>query len=159
MTDPTPASDRANRYPWPPIIYFVALALTFLLDRLIPLWPRAFDPELQHLDDLLILAGLAIAFSGFFHFQSIGTPFDPTGQAKVLASSGIYRFTRNPMYLGALIFFSGFALAMNSGWLLIAVPAIAYAMTKLAIVPEEAYLTRRFGDDYRAYCAKVRRWL
>ena len=158
MTDPHSA-DRANRYPWPPIIYVVALAGAFLLDRVVPIWPRGYDPELYHLDDLLIGAGLVVAFSGFFYFQFIGTPFDPTGSAKSLATGGIYRVTRNPMYLGALVFFVGFALALGSGWLLVAVPAVAIALQKLAIEPEEAYLTRRFGDEYRAYCAKVRRWI
>ena len=67
--------------------------------------------------------------------------------------------TRNPMYLGALVFFVGFALAMRSGWLLVAVPAVAIALQKLAIEPEEAYLTRRFGEAYLEYCAKVRRWV
>ena len=158
MTEP-PTADRANRYPWPPIIYVVALAAAFVLDRLMPIWPRGFDPELYHVDDLLILAGLAVAFSGFFYFQFIGTPFDPTGSAKVLATGGIYKWTRNPMYLGALVFFVGFGLAFDSGWLLAAVLPIGFALQKLAIGPEEAYLTRRFGDAYVAYCRQVRRWV
>ena len=136
----------------------MALAGAFLLDRLVPIWPRGFDPELFYFEDLLILVGLVVAFSGFFYFQIIGTPFDPTGSATTLATGGIYRVTRNPMYLGALVFFVGFALAMRSGWLLVAVPAIAKALRKLAIEPEEAYLTRRFGEAYLAYCARVRRW-
>ena len=152
-------NDRPNRYPWPPIIYVVALAEAFVLDQLLPVWPRGFDPELYYLDAVLIAAGLAIAFSGFFHFQAIGTPFDPTGQAKVLATGGIYRITRNPMYLGAVIFFVGFALALHSGWLLLDVPIIAQSLQKLAIEPEEAYLTRRFGDAYTAYCGRTRRWV
>jgi protein-S-isoprenylcysteine O-methyltransferase Ste14 len=151
-------ADRPNRYPWPPIIYVAALAASFALDRLMPLWPTSFDPPLHGLDVALILVGLAVAFSGFFYFQFIGTPFDPTAEAKLLATGGIYRFTRNPMYLGALIFFVGFALAFSSGWLLVAVPAIALALRKLAVEPEEAYLTRRFGDDYIHYCQTVRRW-
>jgi protein-S-isoprenylcysteine O-methyltransferase Ste14 len=152
-------TDRPNRHPWPPIIYVAALAAAFVLDRLVPLWPGTFDPQLYHADLALILAGLAVAFSGFFYFQFIGTPFDPTGQAKVLATGGIYRVTRNPMYVGALIFFVGFALASGSGWLLAGVPGIAFALRKLAIEPEEAYLTRRFGEDYITYCGRVRRWI
>ena len=160
MTDPAAIStDRPNRYPWPPIIYVVALAIAFVLDRLVPLWPPTFDPDLHHLDDVLIVIGLAVGFSGFFYFQIIGTPFNPVGRAKRLATGGIYRVTRNPMYLGALIFFGGFALAFASGWLLLALAPIAIALQKLAIEPEEAYLTRRFGDQYLAYCAKVRRWM
>ena len=158
MTEPQ-STDRPSRYPWPPIIYVVALAGAFVLDLAMPVWPRSYNPEFYHLDDVLLCVGLVVALSGFFYFQAIGTPFDPTASANALATGGIYRVTRNPMYLGALVFFVGFALAMRSGWLLVAVPAVAIALQKLAIEPEEAYLTRRFGEAYLEYCAKVRRWV
>ena len=61
--------------------------------------------------------------------------------------------------LAALIAFFGLGLALRSTWLLVAVPAVAVALTKLAIEPEEAYLERRFGEAYRGYKAQVRRWI
>jgi protein-S-isoprenylcysteine O-methyltransferase Ste14 len=153
MTEPA-STDRPNQYPWPPIIYAVALGAALILDQIVPWWPsHGFAGA------VLMAAGLSVAIAGFMHFQSIGTTFDPTGPAAKLATGGIYVYTRNPMYVGALVFFVGFAVLMQSGWLLAAVPAVGLALKVLAIEPEEAYLTRRFGDDYRAYCAKVRRWV
>lgn len=150
--------DRANRLPWPPIIYVVALAAGFALDKLFPLNAQVFDGW-QTLGWLIAVSGVAVAVAGLAQFQATGTPFDPTAPAKALATGGIYQWTRNPMYLGGVIFFAGFGLAMLSGWLLVAVPAIAIALQKLAIEPEEAYLTRRFAAAYTDYCKQVRRWV
>ena len=63
------------------------------------------------------------------------------------------------MYLGALGLFLGLAFALRSGGLLVVTPAVAVALQLLAIRPEEAYLERRFGDAYRAYKRRVRRWI
>ena len=156
MSDPH-STDRANRYPWPPILYVVAVVLAYGLERVWPL-PLAYD-GLKWPGVLATIVGLGIAIAGAGYFRTIGTPIDPTGSAKHLATGGIYKFTRNPMYLGGVIFFTGLALAFRSGWLLALVPLIAVGLHKLAIEPEEAYLTRRFGDGYAAYCAKVRRWI
>lgn len=156
MTDQPAGDDRASRWPWPPIIYAVALTLMWWLDRFFP-----FDlPDGDWRPWAVVAAiGLGIGIAGFSYFQVIGTTFNPTGPATVLATGGIYRFTRNPMYLGGCVFFLGLAIMVRSGWLLLMVPVIAVALRKLAIEPEEAYLTRRFGDEYRAYCGRVRRWL
>lgn len=158
MTDQPETNDRPNRYPWPPIIYVVALAAGLVLDRIYPVSPLA---ALDLRTPALVVAGigLGIGVAGFSYFQAIGTTFDPTGKASRLATGGIYRLTRNPMYLGACVFFVGFGIVVRSGWLVVLVPVIAVALQKLAILPEEAYLTRRFGAEYKAYCAKVRRWV
>lgn len=151
------SSDRANRVPWPPILYVVAVGLVYVLERV---WRLDLAvPGLKWPGVLIAVAGFAVAVAGAGYFRVIGTAIDPAGRATHLATGGIYRFTRNPMYLGALICFAGIALALRSGWLLIAVPVLAVALQKLAIEREEAYLTRRFGEVYLAYCAKVRRWI
>ena len=89
----------------------------------------------------------------------IDTPVNPTGQARQLATEGIYARTRNPMYLGALVGFVGLGLALRSTWLLLAVPAMAVALHILAISREEAYLERVFGEEYRHFRSRVRRWI
>ncbi len=155
MIEPEP-TDRPNRYPWPPIIYVAALVCAYVLERALPLWPVSID--LKWLGMSLAAAGMFIAIAGVIQFKTIGTIVDPTGEAKVLATGGIYRFTRNPMYLGAVIFFIGLALWLRSGWLLLMVPAIVITLQSLAIEREEHYLSRRFGEPYRDYCTKVRRW-
>jgi protein-S-isoprenylcysteine O-methyltransferase Ste14 len=72
---------------------------------------------------------------------------------------GPYRFTRNPIYLGMLLGLIGLAIATNSLWLLIALVPFAFVIRYGVVAREEAYLERKFGDAYRRYCARVRRWL
>ena len=107
----------------------------------------------------MFAGGLGIAISGMRYFTSIGTPVDPTGSAQKLADGGIYNWTRNPMYAGASTAFAGLAFGLASAWLLVLALLMPLALQKLAIEPEEAYLTRRFGTAYAGYCARVRRWL
>jgi protein-S-isoprenylcysteine O-methyltransferase Ste14 len=72
---------------------------------------------------------------------------------------GIYRISRNPMYLGAVLAFAGFGLARHWTWLIVLTPVMAAAIQRLAIVREEAYLERRFGAAYLDYKSRVRRWI
>lgn len=149
--------DRPNRIPWPPIIYAVAAVIAYVIDRTIDLFP----PKLAGLGATgwaIAAAGLAIAVAGVVQFKLSGTPVDPTGRATVLATGGIYRFTRNPMYLGGAVICLGLALALRSGGLLVVLPGVVIALDRLAIAREEAYLTRRFGAAYEGYCGRVRRW-
>jgi len=157
---PQPSQDRPNRIPWPPIVYAAVLLGAWLLQRFVPLpasMPRDFPINL--IGWLLFAAGIAAGLAGIFQFGALGTTVDPTGRASSLAASGIYAYTRNPMYLGAVLAFVGLSFALGSYWLLILTLVMIVLLTKLAIEPEEAYLSRRFGADYAAYRTKVRRWL
>jgi protein-S-isoprenylcysteine O-methyltransferase Ste14 len=153
------SDDRPNTIPWPPIIYAAALAVTFLLQCLIPIRPIAHPPASNLIGWPMFVWGILIAVVALMGFRAAGTSIDPTAPAKHLATAGIYAWSRNPMYLGALIAFAGLGTAIGATWLLILLPVTAVALRKLAIEREEAYLTRRFGDAYRAYLARVRRWL
>ncbi len=159
--DPPAASstDRPNRLPWPPIIYIVALAAAYLLERVAPLTSMPRHSAWHSAGWALFTLGIAIGVAGIAHFRSIDTTVDPTGQAKALATHGVYGFTRNPMYLGAVVGFVGLAFALESAWLLILALLMPIALRQLAIDREEAYLKRRFGAAYDAYCQKVRRWI
>lgn len=150
--------DRANSIPWPPIIFAVYACAAWALETAVPIHVTAVA-QLRWPGAALALAGLAIALAGAGYFKTIGTPVNPVGTPLKLATGGIYRFTRNPMYLGECVMFAGFGLALASAWLVLLVPLVAVALRQLAILPEEAYLTRRFGDCYRDYCARVRRWI
>lgn len=152
--------DRPNRVPWPPLIYLAVFAAAFLLEHFIPqlpAWPDSFF--LRWLGSALVLTGIGLAILGILQFRADETTFHPTHAADNLAVNGIYRYTRNPMYLGAMVAFFGGALAARSPWLLVLLPPTAYALTRLAIEPEEAYLERRFGDAYRDYKSRTRRWI
>ena len=89
----------------------------------------------------------------------IPLPKVENARAKALATGGIYRLTRNPMYLGAIVAFVGLGLWLANSWLVVLIPVMALALQKLAIEREEAYLRQRFGADYDNYCSRVRRWI
>ena len=158
-TDNRDPADRPNRIHWPPVIYAIVLATAGLLQGLAPLPAPYATPVARLAGTVLVIGGIIAAVVGILQFRSIGTPVDPTGYARVLAHSGIYAHTRNPMYLGAVLAAIGGGLALPSTWLLLLSIPMAVALTKLAITREEAFLTRRFGDAYLAYKSRVRRWL
>ena len=76
-----------------------------------------------------------------------------------IVDTGPYRFTRNPIYLGMVLGLLGLTIALNSLWLLLTLVPFALVIRYGVVAREEAYLERKFGDDYRRYRARVRRWL
>ena len=76
-----------------------------------------------------------------------------------VVTTGLYRLSRNPIYLGLAALYLGLAFAANSGWAVILLLPILAVMRYGVIAREERYLEAKFGDDYRAYKARVRRWL
>ena len=103
--------------------------------------------------------GVALNISGFVTQRRAGTdpiPFNPTTR---IVTHGLYRFTRNPMYIGFALWTFGIAILADSMWMLSAVP-IGLILTDLLIVRrEERYLERKFGGEYVSYKNKVRRWI
>jgi protein-S-isoprenylcysteine O-methyltransferase Ste14 len=101
----------------------------------------------------LLLTGAAAKF-----LASRGTTISPSGDPEKLVTSGLYRFTRNPMYLGMSLIVLGLAMFFGSLSSLLAVIIYMFIIQKLFIVNEEAILQRKFGEEYNEYCLKVRRW-
>lgn len=108
---------------------------------------------------LLLAAGLGLFISAlrrFWRARQNPLPWTPTLS---LEFSGPYRFTRNPMYVGMTLLQLGLGTWMNHLWvLLFALPALA-VVHFTAVLPEEAYLIEKFGDPYRQYLSRVRRYL
>lgn len=150
---------RANRIPWPPLVYLGVLLCAATLGWLMPLRPLLPRPWELVLGLPLAAAGCVVAGAAILRFRRAGTPVDPTATARVLATDGIYRFTRNPMYLGAVMTFLGLGIAGGWTWLAILSAAMPSLLTHLAIRREEAHLAARFGDAYGDYRRRVRRWL
>ena len=76
-----------------------------------------------------------------------------------IVQHGLYRFTRNLIYLGMFLGQIGLAIAFNNRWLLMTLVPFALVVPYGVVAREEAYLARKFGDAYRGYCSRVRRWL
>ena len=102
----------------------------------------------------LILIGIALGL-----FRQAGTRPEPWQASSQLVDTGIYRFTRNPMYLGMVATYAGVALLMQSPIAGLLFLPLCIAIDRFVIAREERYLSRRFGSAYEAYRSKVRRWL
>jgi protein-S-isoprenylcysteine O-methyltransferase Ste14 len=153
--------ERPNNLPWPPFIYGGALLLGGGLEKALPF--EAIDRSLAGLPFwaglALIICGTLIDAAAALALRRHGTNVMPNAGTQVLATAGIYGLSRNPIYLGNTIALLGIALALRWGWLLLLVPVTVAAISALAIAREERHLELRFGDAYRDYKARVRRWI
>jgi protein-S-isoprenylcysteine O-methyltransferase Ste14 len=152
--------DASSSFPWPPVIFVTAFALAIFAGWRVPL-PILPEPGrgLLHLAGILIiLLGMGIALAAEWRFQMAGTATLPTRPTSTIVSDGIYRYTRNPMYLGLSLTVAGVGFLTDSWWFLFALPFAVIAVTKLAIEREERYLEVKFGPDYLGYKARTRRW-
>jgi protein-S-isoprenylcysteine O-methyltransferase Ste14 len=138
---------------------FFAAALMWALHRWLPLveWPGR---PWNRLGGLIVAAGIVVSASAFMNFKRAGTTVDPRdpGQASRLVTGGVFRFSRNPMYLGLLLVLIGWALLLGSASVWVVPPLFAAGITYLQIIPEEQALVRLFGDEYLAYRRSVARW-
>jgi protein-S-isoprenylcysteine O-methyltransferase Ste14 len=91
--------------------------------------------------------------------QAHGPGSQPWLPSPELLVEGIYRYTRNPMYLGMTLLQLGLGIALDNGWIALFAPVALLIVPFLAVRPEEAYLAEKFGESYRRYCETVRRYL
>ncbi len=134
------------------------LLASFLLDLV---WPISFVPVGYTLPGGIALIFLAVNFMAFAAKEMIRikTTLSLQTPATDLATSGVFAWSRNPIYLGMVLLCAGVAVFTNSLWTLVLTPPFAAVMQKGVIGPEEAYLEKRFGQRYLNYKAKVRRWI
>jgi protein-S-isoprenylcysteine O-methyltransferase Ste14 len=108
---------------------------------------------------VLGLAGLALGVAGIRNFFRAGTPVPTNQPTRALVTSGIHARSRNPIYIGLFLLYAGIAVAATSPYALILLLPLALVMRYGVVAREETYLEQRFGDAYREYKARVRRWL
>jgi len=111
---------------------------------------------------LFAIAGMVLGTFGVSKFLEARTTVNPHSieKASSLVTNGVYRFTRNPMYLGLLSFLVSWGLMLGSLiGLIVGLVFYVLALTRLQIVPEERMLREKFGADYESYCRDVRRWI
>ena len=142
----------------PPVVALIFIVIAYVIGRLVPL-PFVTPPIVRNIGLLLTFVGFLFGIGAFLEFRRARTTLDPHGSAKQLITSGIYQFTRNPIYLGFLLMVIG--LPLNSGlyWGLVMVPFYVLTMNRLVIEREESYLEKKFKNVYPDYKARVRRWL
>ena len=104
-------------------------------------------------------AWLALDGAAMLAFSRADTSMVPMNPTTALVTSGPYRVTRNPMYLGMCFLYIAFAFAFGVIWALLFLPAVIAIVDRFVIAREEPYLEQRFGEAYRDYKARVRRWL
>jgi protein-S-isoprenylcysteine O-methyltransferase Ste14 len=142
----------------PPFLYVAAVIAGALLDRRWRLSIGA-DTIRETIAVLLLAASAVLFFSSFRSFWRKRTSMIPVRPATALVSTGLYRVTRNPMYVGLALLTVAMGLFLDTWWpILLLIPTLI-CVQQFVIVPEERYLRRRFGAEYDAYTRQVRRWL
>lgn len=156
---PSPADDTIpGVIAPPPLIYLIPLLLALVVHWRVPRallpppWPIVAGP-------LLLVAGLLLISPALMAFRRAKTKPQPWRPSTALVIAGPYRFTRNPMYVGFTLIHLGITCWVNSVWPLAALVVVLPVMQQFVIRREERYMEIRFGDDYRAYMRRVRRWL
>jgi len=145
----------------PPLLFLAALLIGLVSEWLRPLPFPVPGIDLVHwiIGGSLILTGLALAAAGIRNFLRAGTPVPTTEPTRALVTTGIHGWTRNPIYLGMFLIYGGIGVAVRSPWILMLTLPLAITIRYGVIAREEAYLEWRFGDAYRGYKGRVRRWL
>ncbi len=142
----------------PPVIFLGHLLSALILHWVVPL-PLPWPLPLRILGGALLLGGFALAAAAVREMRKLHTTPDPKQPVSTLVTTGPYRFSRNPIYLGMLLTMLGFTLLAGTLWGLLISPFLIGTITRSIIRPEENYLQGRFDGQYNLYRTLVRRWL
>jgi protein-S-isoprenylcysteine O-methyltransferase Ste14 len=159
MTDT--ALDRANFIIFPPVIPYSTLAIACALQWLAPLGLVAnIDQGLRALlGAMIVIAGMATMFAGRRALLRHGTNINPLRPTTALVTDGVFRRTRNPLYVGVSIALCGIALIFALDWVLVLIVPACVILHFAVVTREESYLEGKFGEAYRRYKERVPRYL
>jgi protein-S-isoprenylcysteine O-methyltransferase Ste14 len=146
----------------PPLIFLGFLLAGFVLEAFmpLPLRPAAIAQEISWIvSAALIVAGVAMMALGVRNFMRAATPVPTREPTRALVTTGIHGRMRNPLYLSMFLMYLGLGILANSIWILLLLVPLAFIIRYGVVSREEVYLERKFGDDYRAYKSRVRRWI
>lgn len=143
----------------PPVVQLLAAGVLIYASRY--LWQLPSNMLVFCIGLGLVAVGIFIAFMGVLTFRQHQTTVDPRtpNKASQLVDSGVYQYTRNPMYLGMLCVLIGWSAILFSPLGLLVCIGFVFAMNQLQIKPEEGILGELFGEPYQQYCQNVRRWV
>lgn len=158
MTNRNPDAPEILFYP--PYLSLLAPALAIVLEWLAPpgFLPGRFSASAAVAGTVLLILAGWLALAANRCFERARTNADPRRPALAVVRGGPYRFTRNPMYLGMILLQFGLALAFSLDWAIPLGLLLWAALHWGVVLREEAYLTEKFGDDYRALLTSTRRW-
>ena len=141
----------------PPIVTLLCIGIIYLFESQI----KYFQTDLKAVGIIFLILGLIIIFLAVLKFIKTKTTVDPTRPDKTsnLVISGIYKITRNPMYLGMLFLIMSYSMYNNNIVGCIVIPIFIFYINKFQIEPEEIEMRRKFGESFENYCKKVNRWL
>ena len=142
----------------PPLLFVLPILVSLALEWLVPT-SFVHGAFRWILGALFAITGVALNVVGFVTQKRAGTdpiPFNPSTRIVV---HGLYRFSRNPMYIGFALCTLGVAILVNSAWIMLAVPVGLILIDRIVITREERYLERKFGEEYLTYKRRVRRWV
>lgn len=151
-------SPEIHKYVHPPVVAIFYIIVAIMLGIFMPLLGE-LTRSVRNIGFGLVAVGFLLGLAALIEFRKAKTTVLPHGSASNIISSGIFRFTRNPIYLGFLFMVIGFPLNYGSLWGIIAAPFFIVTMNRLVIEKEEAYLEKKFGERYASYKSRVRRWL
>lgn len=142
----------------PPIYFFGAIALMVALDRFLPL-VTLFEAPVAYLGWLVFALAIAVVLAVAWQFKRAGTTIKPFEHSRALVTGGLFAFSRNPIYLAMAAGLVGIFLVLGSLTPLVIIPAFIYIIRTRFIAAEERMLEDTFGEAYRDYRNRVRRWL
>ena len=151
-------TDHANVRIPPPILTLLFIIAAFLLARFVPL-PFSVPRAVEYIGFVLVVIGFLLGLGAVFAFRRARTTLDPYHPVSSIVTSGIYGFSRNPIYLGFLLMVIGIPMNGGTYWGIILAPIFILFCNKLVIEHEETYLEKKFGEVYSSYKSRVRRWL
>jgi len=157
-----PQKNSADVRIFPPAAPLVTVLLGVAIDILVPIKLEFLlpAPTRYWIGGIVIVgAFVGLGFWSVFLMRTGGQSENPWKPTSHIERRGPFRITRNPMYLQMVLICIGFAVLLANVWILVLTPFCAWTLQQLAIKPEEAYLERKFGDDYLAYKRSVRRWI
>ena len=141
----------------PPLITLICISIIYFFEKEFIF----FEDWNIYISGFFLIWGLIIIAFAVFKFAKTKTTVDPTKPSKTssLVISGIYRITRNPMYLGMLFLIISFTFYKLSLAGAIVIPSFIFYINKYQIEPEEYELRKKFGENFEDYCKKVDRWI
>lgn len=159
MSNTNDTADTANVIVRPPLAWALAVVIGFALDWIAPLPFVPVALPAGWLGGAVFALAFALAAWAIATITRAGSNVPTNRPTTTIVIAGPYRFTRNPIYVGMMVGQLGLAIAFDSLWLLVTLVPFALVLRYGVVAREEVYLERKFGDDYRRFRERVRRWV